>query len=398
MLTPATRMAALPASFFLALNRRLAELQAQGVDIIRLDMGSPDLPPAPFIIEALQQAATQPNQHGYQPFGGPLPYRQAWVQFYARRFGVQLDPQTEVNGLLGSKQGIFQLALAYCQPGDVVLVPDPGYVTYTAGAAFAGAEAIPLPLHASQGFLPDLKALSPAVLRRTKILWLNYPNNPTGAVAPLAFFAEVVALAQQYGFLVAHDAPYTEITFEGYTAPSVLQVPGAKAVAVEFHSLSKTMNMGGWRMAVVVGNAQVLQTLSELQSHVDSGGFGPVLAGAVAALTGDQSWLVARNAVYCERRDLAVAGLRAAGLEVAAPQAAIYVWAKLPAEVSDEALAWALLNQTGVSVTPGSFFGAAGAHYLRLSLGTPTPRLQLAMERMAQWLPTYLRQAQGQGG
>jgi LL-diaminopimelate aminotransferase len=288
-------------------------------------------------------------------------------------------------GLLGSKQGIFYLAMAYVEPGEVVLVPDPGYATYTAGAQFAGAEIVYMPLTAKNKFLPDLAALPADVLRRAKLMWLNYPNNPTGAVAPLEFFAEAVALARQHDFLLAHDAPYTEIAYDGYTPPSLLQVPGAKDVAVEFNSLSKTANMAGWRVGVLAGNAEVVRTMSSLQSNIDSGHFQPVLAAATQALTGDQSWMVERNAQYQERRDLVVAGVRAAGLHADTPAAAIYVWAGLSNGTADEAYAADLLENTGVSVTPGTIFGPSGHGYLRVSLGTPTERVREAMARWADW-------------
>ena len=382
---PAARMAALPPTFFKTLQFKLKDLQAKGVDVIRMDMGSPDLPPAPHIIAALEKSAEQPNHHGYQPFSGPPSYRAAWADFYGRRFGVELDADTEINGLLGSKEGIFKLPLAFVNPGDVVLIPDPGYATYTAGARFAGAEAVYLPLTPENHYLPDLDAIPADALQRARLLWLNYPNNPTGAVASLEFFARAVAFARQRGILLAHDAPYTEITFDGYRAPSVMQIPGAKDVAVEFHSLSKTANMGGWRSGVVVGNAEIIRTLASLQSNIDSGGFQPVLDAAVVALTGDQTWQVARNEIYRERRDLVVAGARAAGLTADVPAAAIYVWARLPAGVDDAAYADSLLAGAAITITPGSFFGPSGRGYIRLSLGTPTDRVREAMLRWQAW-------------
>lgn len=384
-LAPAHRMAALPPSFFAGLNQRLRELRAKGVKVIRMDMGSPDQPPPAPMIAALERSAEQPSSHGYTPFGGLPHYRAAWAEFYGRRFGVELDADSELMGLLGSKEGIFKLHLAYVNPGDVVLIPDPGYATYTAGASFAGAEIVYMPLRAERQFLPDFGAIPPEVLHRAKLMWLNYPNNPTGAVASLDFLAEAVALARTHGFLLAHDAPYTEIAFDGYVPPSVLQVPGAREVAVEFHSLSKTANMAGWRVGVLAGNVEVVKTMSSLQSHIDSGHFQPVLEAAVEALTGDQGWLKARNAYYRERRDLVVAGVRAAGLRADTPAAAIYVWVKLPDGTSDEAYAQALLDGAGVTTTPGSVFGPSGHGYLRVSLGTATDQVREAMERWKEW-------------
>jgi LL-diaminopimelate aminotransferase len=267
----------------------------------------------------------------------------------------------------------------------VVLVPDPGYPTYTAGATFAGAEVVRMPLRAERGFLPDFDAIPAEALRRTRLMWLNYPNNPTGAVASLEFLAEAVALAGEHGFLLAHDAPYTEIAYDGYVPPSVLQVPGAKEVAVEFHSLSKTANMAGWRVGVMAGRADVVRTLSGLQSQIDSGHFQPVLEAAAVALTGDQSWHAERNAHYRQRRDLVVEGVLAAGLHADTPAAAIYVWARLPDDTRDVDYAHALLEGAGVTTTPGSVYGPGGEGYIRISLGTPTDRVREAMERWQAW-------------
>ena len=384
-LRPADRLAALPPYFFHGLSQKIAQLKASGVDVIRMDMGSPDLPPAPFIVEALKRSADDPAHHGYSPFGGTPRYREAWAEFYGRRFGVGLDAQTEVLGLIGSKEGVVHLALAYVNPGDVVLVPDPCYAPYTIGAQMAGGEVMRMPLLAENKFLPNLRDLAPDVLRQAKLLWLNYPNNPTGGVASLEFFAEVVRLAREHDLLVAHDAPYTEIAFDGYTPPSILQVPGAKDVAVEFSSVSKAYNMGGWRLGVACGHAGAIQALNAFKSNVDSGHFEPAMDAAAVALTGDQGWLTARNESYRERRDIVVSALRAAGLTAETPAAAIYVWARLPDGASDEAYAEALLEGTGVSVTPGTVFGPSGRGYIRVSLGTPTDRVREAMGRVARF-------------
>lgn len=381
--SPASRMQRLPVYFFQQLNQKLAELKAQGREVIRLDAGSPDLPPAPHIVAALEESARNPHNHGYQNYAGLPEYRAAWAEWYGRRFGVELDANTEVLGLIGSKEGVFNLHQAWVNEGDVVLVPDPGYPAYTAGASFAGGRVVCMPLLAQNGYLPDLAAIPEETWRAARLLWLNYPNNPTGAVASLGFFAEVVALARRYGFLIAHDAPYTEITYDGYRAPSLLQAPGAREVAVEFHSLSKTYNMGGWRQGVAVGNAEVLRALAALKSNVDSGAFKAVQAAGIAALSGDQGWTEARNAHYRRRRDLAVAALRTAGLQVETPQAAIYVWARLPEGVDEVDFVTRLLDVHGVSLTPGSVFGPGGKGYVRVSLCLADEKLQEAMERVA---------------
>lgn len=384
-LRPADRMAVLPPYFFLGLNQKIARLKAAGRDVIRMDMGSPDLPPASFIVDALKTSANDYTHHGYMPFGGTPNFREAWAYFYGKRFGVELDPTNELVGLIGSKEGIFNLALAYVNPGDVVLVPDPGYAPYTVGAQLAGGEVVYMPLLAENHFLPDLAALTPELLTRTKLMWLNYPNNPTGAVASLEFFAEVIKLAHTHQFLIAHDAPYTEIAFDGYVPPSILQVPGAKEVCVEFNSLSKAYNMGGWRVGVACGNAQAVQALGTLKSNVDSGMFQPILDASTVALTSDQSWIVERNATYRKRRDLVVEALRQVGMQVDTPAAAIYVWARLPEGVAATDYAEALLEGVGVSVTPGRVFGPSGKGYIRVSLGTPTDRVREAMARVKEW-------------
>jgi LL-diaminopimelate aminotransferase len=385
-LSPADRMRRIPPYFYHQLQQRLSEIRARGVDVIRVDAGSPDLPPAPHIVAALSRSAETPSNHGYMPYPGTPEYRAAWAEFYRRRFQVELDPAHEVLGLIGSKEGVFHLHLALVNPGDVVLVPDPGYAAYTNGALFAEAEVVHMPLLARNRYLPDFSAIPDSALRQARIMWLNYPNNPTGAVAPLDLFADAVALARQYGFVVAHDAPYTEITYDGYRAPSLLQVPGAREVGVEFHSLSKTYNMGGWRAGVAAGNAEALGLLGTLKSNIDSGLFKGILDAGIAALTGDQGWIEARNAHYRRRRDLALEAVRWAGLEAEAPAGAIYIWARLPdrAPYHDDDLAYAgaLLDATGVSLTPGSVFGPSGRGYIRISLCLDDARLAEALARL----------------
>jgi LL-diaminopimelate aminotransferase len=385
-LAHSARLDRIPPYFYQTLQGRLDDVRARGIDVIRMDAGSPDLPPAPHILAALNRSAEDPGHHGYQPYAGIREYRAAWAGFYRRRFGVDVDPEREVLGLIGSKEGVFHLHLAFVNPRDVVLVPDPGYAAYANATLFTGGELVRMPLRAEAHYLPDLGALPEAALRRARLLWLNYPNNPTGAVAPLSFFAEVVALAHHYGFIVAHDAPYTEITYDGYRAPSLLQAPGAREVGVEFHSTSKTYNMGGWRAGVAVGNADVIAALGTLKSNIDSGSFRAIQDAAVAALDGDQAWTEARNAHYRRRRDLAVAAVREAGLEADVPAAAIYVWARLPPEGrfrgDDVAYADALLEAEGVSLTPGSVFGPSGRGHIRLSLCLADERLTEALARL----------------
>ena len=387
IIKPADRIASFKPYFFASLNQDISVLEGKGMDIIRLDMGSPDLPPADFIIHALESSARRPDTHGYSPIGGSKAFRQAAVNYYKRRFQVDLDVNKEVLALIGSKEGLFNLCQVLLNPGDVALIPDPGYPVYSAGAQIAGAEIFPLPLLSENGFLPDLKSIPETIAQRAKILWLNYPNNPTGAVASLDFFKQVVAFGRKNNVVVIHDAPYTDVCFDGYLAPSLLQVEGAKEVAVEVNSLSKTYNMAGWRVGMAVGNAQVLEYLNTYKSQMDSSNFTPVLEAGITALLGDQEWIDDRNQVYKERRDIVVSGLREAGFHVETPPAAIYVWAGLPSGRKDsESFCKQLLNETGVSTTPGTVYGQYGEGYLRISLVTPTTRMKEAMRRMVEWV------------
>ncbi|MBN2548569.1 MAG: aminotransferase class I/II-fold pyridoxal phosphate-dependent enzyme, partial [Anaerolineales bacterium] len=319
MISPAARMQHLSQHFFAVLSVRLAAMQAQGLDVVRLDEGSPDLPPPAHIIQALTEAASCPHQHAYQPHRGPQALRQAWAEMYRRLYQIELDPQAEVLPLLGSKEGIFHLLQAYIEPGDVVLAPDPGYVTYTRGALFAGGHIYPMPLLPESGYLPDFEAIPPQALARAKMLWLNYPNNPTGATASLDFFARAVAFARQHNLLLCHDAAYAQVTFDGYCAPSLLQIPEARQVGVEFNSLSKSHNMAGWRVGALLGSPQVIQTLFTLKTNADSSHFLPVLQAAAAAMTGEQGWITHRNEIYRQRRDVIVSALNRMGLPVTAP-------------------------------------------------------------------------------
>lgn len=390
MKPPATRMQHLTPHFFAALGPRLAAMQAAGIDVIKLDEGSPDLPPAAHIIEALACAAARPDRHGYQSHKGPLALRLAWAEMYARVYGVMLDPEREIVPLLGSKEGIFHLMAALIEPGDIVLAPDPGYVTYTRGALFSGGEAYPMPLLPERDYLPDLEAIPGEVLARAKILWLNYPNNPTAALATPAFFAQAVAFARRHNLLLCHDAAYAQVTFNGAAAASLLQAPGAKDVAIEFNTLSKSHNMAGWRVGAAVGNPEVLRILFTLKTNLDSSHFLPVLEAAVAAMRGDQVWLEERNAVYRRRRDAVLAGLHALGLAARPPQGSLYVWSPIPAGWSAAGFTTVLLEEAHVSLTPGSFFGQHGEGYVRIALTEPLERIELAMQRIAAALPRLI--------
>lgn len=383
---PAYRIAEFKPYYFASLAKKITFLQEQGVDIIKIDMGSPDLPPDKFIIEKLQKSAELPNSHGYAAMGGSQAFKKAIVTYYKNRFNLDLDPGKEVLGLIGSKEGLFALSQVIINPGDYVIVPDPGYPVYSGGAKIAGGNIHYIPIIEENDYLPDLKSIPQEVLEKTKIMWINYPNNPTGAVASLSFFEEIVEFAKKNKILIAHDAPYVDICFDGYVAPSILQVEGAKEVSIEFNSLSKTYNMAGWRLGMAVGNPDVIKLIHTYKSQVDTSQFIPIMEAGVEALTGDQAWLTNRNDIYKERRDIVVNGLREAGFEVKSPPAAIYVWGKLPNGIKDSM--WfcnRLLEETGVSTTPGVVYGENGEGYLRVSLGSSTEKIKEAISRIKHW-------------
>jgi LL-diaminopimelate aminotransferase len=319
--------------------------------------------------------------------GGSLEYRKAIAYYYEKRFGVKLDPSSETVGLIGSKEGLFNMTQVLVNPGDYVIVPDPGYPVYSASTKIAGGIIYTLPLLKENAFLPDLSSLPQEIIQKTKLIWINYPNNPTGAIAPFSFFEEIVDFAKKNQIIIAHDAPYVDVCFDDYIAPSLLQVEGAKDVAVEFNSLSKAYNMAGWRLGMAVGNADIIGYIHTYKSQMDSSQFAPVIDAGIAAITGDQSWLSSRNAIYQTRRDIVVNGLKEAGFEVDVPPAAIYIWAKLPDGFEDSMFFCSkLLEDTGVSMTPGIVYGQYGEGYLRVSLGTKTERIHEAMERIKLWM------------
>jgi LL-diaminopimelate aminotransferase len=378
----ANRVASLPPYVFAGMEKRVNVLRAQGLDVIRLDMGSPDLPPPPEVVDALYHSAQDPTHHGYAGFSGILPLRQAMAAYYDRRFGVKLDANNEILALIGSKEGIANIHLAFIDPGDITLVPDPGYPPYTMGTYLAGGTVATFPLRKEWGWMPDFEVIPADVLKKAKLIWLNYPNNPTGATADLPLFERAIAFARKHDLLLCHDAPYCDVGFDGYRAPSLLQIPGAKDVAIEFNSLSKSHNLAGWRVGMAVGNAQAVQALGQVKSNIDSGIFRSVQDAAVAALMGDQEWLEERNGIYQERRDIVLQALRAKGLNPDTPRAGLYVWSPIPAGYSSASFATHLLEKAGVSLTPGTAFGSQGEGYIRISLGTATPRVREAMARL----------------
>lgn len=384
---PANRIKSFKPYFFAMLAKKINALKEKGVDIIRIDIGSPDLPPEDFIINKLTEAAHHKNAHGYTANGGTPAYRQAIANYYQTRFNVTLDPLSETLGLIGSKEGLFHLTQVLINPGDLVLVPDPGYPVYTSSTKIAGGEIYKMPLLAENNFLPDFEKIPAEVLERAKLMWINYPNNPTGAVADKSFFQKIVNFAIKNKIFIAHDAPYVDICYDGYVAPSILEIPEAKSIAIEFNSLSKTYNMAGWRVGMAVGNAEVIRLIHTYKSQLDSSHFGPILEAGIAALEGDQSWLSKRNAIYKERRDIVVQGLKAAGFELSTPPAAIYIWAKLPERYTDSsAFCASLLEETGVSTTPGVVYGEFGQGYIRISLGADTEKVREAIDRIVAWM------------
>jgi LL-diaminopimelate aminotransferase len=386
-ISPANRVSQIKPYFFASLEKTLTKLRQDGMDVIRLDIGSPDLPPKDFIVDSLVEAVHRPDVHGYGPSGGSPALKKAIAAYYLDRFDLELDVDTEILGLIGSKEGIFNLSQVLVNPGDLVLLPDPCYPVYPVGALIAQAETHNMPLLAENNFLPDLDAIPDDVADRAKLMWLNYPNNPTGAVAPYEFFEKAVAFARKHEIVIAHDAPYVDICFDHYKAPSILQVPGAKEVAVEFNSLSKTYNMAGWRVGMALGNPEIIRLLKVYKSQLDSSLFIPLMIAAETALLGDQDWLEDRNEVYQERRDAVVATLQDLGFTMEVPKASIYVWAKLPQPWEDSiAFCDTLLHEAGVSITPGVVYGPSGAGYVRISLVTPIEKLSVALDRMRAWM------------
>jgi LL-diaminopimelate aminotransferase len=389
MAQPSRRMAQLGPYLFSAIGAKVRELRAKGVQVISLGIGDPDVPtPDPVVLE-LVRAATDVHDPDRFRYGSDWPldaFPNAVAEYYRHRFGVELDPKSEIVPLIGSKEGIAHIALCYLDPGDVALVPEPGYPVYKIGALLALAESYPMPLLADRNWTPDFSAIPSEVLKRAKLLWLNYPNNPTAACVTLDFFAEVVAFARQHNLLICHDAAYVDITYDGYVAPSILQVPGAKEVAIEFGSLSKPFAMTGWRIGWAVGNPEAVRLLATVKDNIDSGIFRPIQrAGAKALQLFCQDPSIIRPVVdtYQRRRDFVVQALRRAGIPVEAPKGTLYVWAPIPDGFADsQEFATFLLERAHVAVTPGGGYGPAGEGFFRISLTYPDAIISEAMERI----------------
>ncbi len=381
---PSRRLERIPPYLFAELERKIAAKRAAGVDVISLGIGDPDMPTYEPIVVAAQRAVADPSTHQYPTNRGRAEFREAVAAFYARRFGVELDPESEVMPAIGAKECIFNLNLAFLDPGDVALAADPGYPVYSGGPLLAGAEAVPMPLIPALGFTPDLDAIGTETLERARLMFLNYPNNPTGAVVPDGLFERAVEIGRSGDILIVHDNAYSETTYDGYVAPSFLQTPGAKDVGVEVFSLSKGYNMTGWRCAAIVGNADAIAHYWRLKSNVDSGLFEAVqLAGAAALGPELDSFVRDMNAVYQHRRDLVCDALREAGVNVTRPRGTIYVWAPVPAGF-DSAVAYCeyVLERAAVVISPGSAYGPSGEGFFRISLTTPDDRLLEAVQRL----------------
>lgn len=378
----AKRLKQLPPYLFAEIDKLKSELVAKGEDVIDLGVGDPDLPTPSHIVEALRRSAQDPANHRYPSYSGMGDFKVSVSRWYKKRFDVELDPEAEVVSLIGSKEGIAHIPLAFVDPGEPVILPDPGYPVYQAGTVFAGGVPHFVPLRADTGFLPDLSEIPEDVAQKAKLLFLNYPNNPTAATAEVDFFEEVVAWAKQYEVMVCHDAAYTEIAYDGYRAPSIFQVEGAKDVAIEFHSLSKTYNMTGWRVGFAVGNREIVAGLGRIKTNVDSGIFQAVQWAAMAALDGSQDCVEENKRIYEQRRDVLVEGLRRAGLEVRPPKATFYVWVKVPQGYTSKDFAGHLLKGAAIVATPGVGFGPHGEGYVRMTLCAPVERIQEAVERM----------------
>ncbi len=381
----ATRLGKLPAYLFVDINRKIEEKRARGEDIVSFAIGDPDLPTPSHIIEHMCRAAHDPANHRYPETNGLPELRQAIAEWYKRRFGVVLNSEKEVLPLIGSKEGIGHVTLCFVEPGDIALVTDPGYPVYSMSTLIAGGEPYFMPLTEENDFLPDFNAIPVEVLVKAKLMWLNYPNNPTGATTNLDFFEKAIDFAKDHNLAICHDAPYTEVYFDDQKPPSLLEVPGAKEVAIEFHSLSKTYHMTGWRIGMAVGNAETIDALFRVKSNLDSGIPQAIQHAAIEALRGSQECISEHNAVLQRRRDKLTKVLREIGLTTRMPKATFYVWARVPSGYTSVDFTNKLLDEAGIAVTPGIGYGREGEGYIRLSLTLPDDRLDKAIDRLSNW-------------
>lgn len=384
----AERIATVPPYLFAEIDKKKAAAMAKGVDVISLGIGDPDLPTPKFVVDKMHEAIENPKHHQYPDYDGSLAFRKAACEFYKKRFGVEFDPKTEALALIGSKEGLAHIIWAYVDPGDITLVPDPAYPVYKTHTGLAGGTAYTMPLTRENSFLPDLKAIPADVAKKAKLMFINYPNNPTGAVATLEFYQEAVAFCKQHDIVLVSDNAYSEMTYDGYKAPSIFDVEGARDVAVEFWSLSKPFNMTGWRIAFVVGNKEIIGALGIIKTNTDSGQFTAIQDAAIEALTNPEadSFIAEMNDVYLRRRDMAVSGLRAIGLDAQPMKGSFYLWVPVPAGHTATSFAALLLEEAGVVVTPGSAYGQHGEGYVRLSLCLKEERLKEAVDRIQKYV------------
>ncbi len=378
----ADRVKNLPQYLFAAIDKMKNDARAKGIDLIDLSIGDPDIPTPAHIVDAMKSAVEKPEHHRYPSYEGMLSYREAVASWYKRRFNVRLNPVTEVLSLIGSKEGIGHIPLAFVNPGDVVLVPSPGYPVYPVGTLFAGGESYIMPLREDNGFLPDFKAIPENILERSKLMFLNYPNNPTAAVAREEFFKEAISLAEKYNIIICHDAAYSEIYYDNEKPMSFLEVDGAKDAGIEFHSLSKTYNMTGWRIGFAAGNKEVIAGLGKIKTNLDSGIFQAIQETSITALNTDERILSGIRKVYQERRDALYNGLTAIGLNVSKPKATFYLWTKVPAGFDSSSFVTHLLEKAGVLGTPGVGFGEPGEGYIRFALTQSVERIKEAVDRI----------------
>ncbi|RUM87997.1 MAG: LL-diaminopimelate aminotransferase [Thermodesulfatator sp.] len=376
------RIKKLPPYLFVELDRKKAEIQARGVDVIDLGIGDPDLPSPDFVVDAMAKAIRNPKNHRYPSSQGSPAFRKAAAGFLKNRFGVEVDADSQVCACIGSKEAIAHFPIAFVEPEDIVLVPSPGYPVYHIGTLFCGGISYFLPLTADNGFLPDLASIPSDVADKARIIWLNYPNNPTSACARDDFFRQVVDFAQTHNIIVCHDAAYSEMCFDGYRAPSFLETPGAMDVGIEFHSLSKTYNMTGWRIGFAAGNPDLVAALKQVKSNVDSGQFEAVEDAAVAALESDQSFVKEMQEIYTRRRDILVEGLKSLGINAMKPKATFYVWITVPDGYTSSSFSSLLLEKAGIVCTPGNGFGEPGEGFVRMALTVPEERMAEVVERL----------------
>ena len=376
------RLKKLPPYLFVEIDRAKKKAREEGRDIIDLGVGDPDIPTPKFIINALTNAAKDPATHRYSLDQGIPEFRSAAAKWMKKRFGVDLNLNSEIYPLIGSKEGITHIPLAFINPGDAVLIPDPSYPPYRSGVIFAGGEIIYMPLLEKNRFLPDLKAINPQHLHKAKMIFINYPNNPTSAVCDKSFLKDVVEFAKKHNLIVCSDAAYSEITFDGYTAPSIFEIDGAKDVAVEFHSLSKTFNMTGWRIGFVCGNPFIIEGLAKVKSNIDSGIFSAIQRAGATALENYDKHIKSVIKIYAERRDILVDGLNSLGLHVEKPKATFYIWVKVPPRYTSAVFANALLEKCDIVVTPGNGFGEYGEGYVRMVVTVDKKRIKEAIDRI----------------